>query len=384
MVLCFSSFIFLTFTLFILSLLPRIRSGSIPCIGATYSDESSADDTHIPPEHIVTAIDSLKLGSLRLEDSDPNIIRRFAYSNTSLFLTIPNYVVPEIAANRSNALRWLYVHVVPFYPRAKITTISVGNDFIDVSPQAVDHLLPAMRNVHLSLRDLGIRKISISTSFSFVSIISTPFPPSAAQFQDPSGIDLMGPLLQFLRETNSSFLINVYPYNLYRLKSEIPIGIALFQEHAFNFRDDLTTGVRYRNLFDMMIDAVVSAMAVAGYENIPIIVTETGWPSASVTRTEGDANMAYAEMYLKGLVRHLKSGEGTPLRKEGVAEVYVYELFDKETKEGTKPPGRNWGILYPNLTQKYNIDFSGSSKIGGAKAWMKMATGISLVLVLSL
>ncbi|KAI4306789.1 hypothetical protein L6164_030035 [Bauhinia variegata] len=384
MVLCSSSFISLTFTLFILSLLRGSRSASLPCIGVTYSAESSTADTHLPPERIVTAINSLKFGSLRLEDSDPNIIRAFSYSNNTLFLIVPNYMVPEIAANRSNALRWLYVHVVPFYPRAKITTISVGNDFVDVYPQSVDRLLSAMRNIHSSLHDLGIRKIAVSTSFSFIRAISTPFPPSAAQFQNPSGVDFVGPLLQFLRETNSSFLINVYPYNLYRLKSEIPIGIALFQEHAFNFRDDLTTGVRYSNLFDMMIDAVVSAMAVEGYENIPIIVTETGWPSDSVNGNEVEANMAYAEVYLKGLVRHLKSGVGTPLRKEGVAEVYLYELFDKEKKQGTKPPDRNWGILYPNATKKYNIDFSGSLENSGAKSWMKMAIEISLVLVLSL
>ncbi|OMO95474.1 hypothetical protein CCACVL1_05398 [Corchorus capsularis] len=43
---------------------------------------------------------------------------------------------------------------------------------------------------------------------------------------------------------------------------------------------------------------------------------------------EVEANGIYAEMYLKGLVRHLKSGMGTPLRKEGISEVYVYELMD--------------------------------------------------------
>ncbi|XP_054788471.1 glucan endo-1,3-beta-glucosidase [Prosopis cineraria] len=369
----FSSFI----SLFLLSLLPLVPS--LPCFGVTYSSPSNSSHPRShPPFLLPAAIHSLNLASLRLEDSDPSIIRSFLYTNVSLFLTIPNYLVPPIAANRSAALSWLYVHVVPFYPRAKISTISVGNDFVDASPDSVDQLLPAIRNLHLSLRDLGIRKISVSTSFSFVSAISTPFPPSAAQFREPPGDNVIGPLLRFLRDTNSSFLINVYPYNLYRLRSEIPIGIALFQEHAFNFRDDVTTGVRYYNLFDMMIDAVVSAMAVAGYENIPIIVTETGWPSASSTGNEADANKVYAEIYLKGLVKHLKSGKGTPLRKEGLSEVYIYELFDKEPERGKHPLGRSWGILYPNLTMKYHhIDFSGSSTILGAKAWIKMAVAMS-------
>ncbi|XP_057726036.1 glucan endo-1,3-beta-glucosidase 7 [Arachis stenosperma] len=339
----------------LLSLIPR--SSSLRFIGLTYS-APTATPSPPPPETISAALSTLKVNSLRLEDPDPTVIRTFLYTNVSLFLTVPNYLVPTMASNRSSTLRWLYTHVVPFYPRARITTISVGNAFLDSYPQSASALLPAITNLHLSLRDLGIRKITVSTSFSFVTAISTPFPPSSAQFQEPPGINLIGPLLQFLRDTNSSFLINVYPYNLYRLKSEIPLGIALFQEHPFNFRDDLVTGVRYRNLFDMMIDAVVSAMAVAGYESIPIVVTETGWPSSSTAANEVEANLGYAEIYLKGLVKHLRSGIGTPLLKDGVKEVYVYEMFDK--KEGTTPSSRSWGVLYANGTTKYRIDFSSS------------------------
>jgi hypothetical protein len=261
--------------------------------------------------------------------------------------------------------------VLPFYPRAKITTISVGNAFLDVYPESINNLLPAITNVHVSLRDLGIRKISVSTSFSFVTTVSSPFPPSSATFQEPPGVNLIGPLLQFLSDTNSSFLINLYPYNLYRLRPEIPLGIALFQEHPFNFRDDFTTGVRYRNLFDIMVDAVVSSMAFAGYETIPVIVTETGWPSAG---NELDANSGYAEINLRGLVKHLKSGAGTPLLKDGVKAVYLYELFDKDGS------GRNWGILYPNGSTKYRIDFSEASR-SCLMNWINVALILALIVV---
>jgi hypothetical protein len=280
-------------------------------------------------------------------------------------------MVNPIANNRSIARAWIYTHVLPFYPRAKITTISVGNAFLDVYPESINNLLPAITNVHVSLRDLGIRKISVSTSFSFVTTVLSPFPPSSATFQEPPGVNLIGPLLQFLSDTNSSFLINLYPYNLYRLRPEIPLGIALFQEHPFNFRDDFTTGVRYRNLFDIMVDAVVSSMAFAGYETIPVIVTETGWPSAG---NELDANSGYAEIYLRGLVKHLKSGAGTPLLKDGVKAVYLYELFDKDGS------GRNWGILYPNGSTKYRIDFSEASR-SCLMNWINVALILALIVV---
>lgn len=79
-------------------------------------------------------------------------------------------------------------------------------------------LLPAIRNVHLELRHLGIKKISVSTTFSFVNIITTP---SSATFQEPLGELIIKPLLQFLDDINSSFLVNLYPYNMYRINSEM-------------------------------------------------------------------------------------------------------------------------------------------------------------------
>ncbi|WJX64103.1 hypothetical protein P8452_48925 [Trifolium repens] len=366
-----------TFSLYLLlSLLLTTTTTSLPTIGVTYSTTTTTAQSPTPPspppqDRITTAMQNLKLTSLRLEEPNPTIIRSLLYTNISLFLTIPNYMVTPIANNRSIARAWIYTHVLPFYPRAKITTISVGNAFLDVYPESINNLLPAITNVHVSLRDLGIRKISVSTSFSFVTTVLSPFPPSSATFQEPPGVNLIGPLLQFLSDTNSSFLINLYPYNLYRLRPEIPLGIALFQEHPFNFRDDFTTGVRYRNLFDIMVDAVVSSMAFAGYETIPVIVTETGWPSAG---NELDANSGYAEIYLRGLVKHLKSGAGTPLLKDGVKAVYLYELFDKDGS------GRNWGILYPNGSTKYRIDFSEASR-SCLMNWINVALILALIVV---
>lgn len=151
----------------------------------------------------------------------------------------------------------------------------------------------------------------------------------------------------------------------------------LFQENPFNFRDDVITGVRYGNLFDMMVDAVIAAMAITGHENIPVIVAETGWPNETEAKAAGN----YAEMYLKGLVKHLRSGLGTPLRKGGVAEAYIHELFDDD--DSTNNGGRNdtigaaisggagagagqhWGIMYPNMTMKYTVNFSGSTRVLG-------------------
>ncbi|KAL6580976.1 hypothetical protein OROMI_006899 [Orobanche minor] len=373
-------------------LLLRITAvSSATTLGVTYNP---SDPNLPPPERVVPTLHSLSISAVRLLDPTPAAVRAFAYTNISLLLSVPNHLIPSFAANRSAAAVWLYSHVLPYHPRTRISLISAGSDVITTAAATSDPnldpttaLLPAMRNLRLSLLDLGIRTIPVSTTFSFVDIMTTSFPPSAAEFQEPIGSLVIRPLLQFLSETNSSFLINLYPYNVYRINSEIPIGFVLFQEHPFNFRDDVITGVRYWNLFDMMADAVIAAMAISGEENIPVIVAETGWPSEAESQAAGN----YAEMYLKGLATHLRSGFGTPLRKEGVAEGYIYQLFDEGTdmsfnssdKNGTvgaamlsgrSEAGQQWGIMYNNMSMKYNLAFSGSTRaiIGDGKSLVEM------------
>ncbi|CAL1408431.1 unnamed protein product [Linum trigynum] len=81
----------------------------------------------------------------------------------------------------------------PFYQRSKIATISVGEDVVAASK--LPFMLPAIRNVHLALRDIGIKSISVSTTFSFINIVTTAFPPSAATFKEPIGKAVIRPLL---------------------------------------------------------------------------------------------------------------------------------------------------------------------------------------------
>nr|GEV12433.1 glycoside hydrolase, catalytic domain-containing protein [Tanacetum cinerariifolium] len=70
-----------------------------------------------------------------------------------------------------------------------------------------------------------------------------------------------------------------------------------------------------------------------GANLVPLIVTKTSWPCYDPIN-EGEEQVVYSGMYLRGLVNHLKLGRGTPLRKEGPSEVYVYEMFDTMLSKG--------------------------------------------------
>ncbi|KAK9158974.1 hypothetical protein Scep_005548 [Stephania cephalantha] len=344
-------------------------SYSLPEIGITYNALPHRHHHH--HHHLVSTLQSMNLNSVSLPEPDPQTTRLFSYSSISLLLYVPNSSLREISSNRSNALRWLNLHLLPFHPRVHVSAISVGDD-IDPLSDLSPLLLPAMSNLLQALHHVGIPNISVSTTFSFARVMTpTPFPPSSARFRPDSATEaLVKPILNFIAQTNSSFLVKLHPYHLYRSQPGIiPIGFALFQEDQaapFNFRDDPFTGLRYRNLFDVMVDAVISGIEShqghrgGGGGVVPVVVAETGWPS--YVDGEGEAKDVYAEMYVKGLVRHLRSGLGTPMRRDGVAQVYIYELFDEEEDDDDGGSQRSkWGIMYDNMTQKYNVDFSSSS-----------------------
>ncbi|XP_027155290.1 glucan endo-1,3-beta-glucosidase GI [Coffea eugenioides] len=388
-----------SFTILVLSFLSLLTATATATttIGVVYTPSNFPT-----PERVASTLTSLRIPSVHILHPTPAAIRAFAYSNISLILSVPNSLLPSFAANVSFASEWLFYHVLPFHPRAHISLISVGTDVVSSSSilaptsDPSTFLLPAMRNLHLSLLDLGIKTISVSTSFSFINTVSQAFPPSSAEFHPAINPLLVKPILQFLAETNSSLLIDLYPYTVYKVQPAIPLGFALFREDPFNFRDDPITAARYRNLFDVMVDAVVTALAITGHENMKLILSQTGWPSSSSGENE-EATPAYAQMYLKGLISHLKSGLGTPLKKDGVAEVYIYELFDGDDEEANNPmemvnnssassstsdraddQHQRWGILYPNMTMKFNLDFSGSEKLSAMPAaWLvELALGI--------
>lgn len=133
---------------------------------------------------------------------------------------------------------------------------------------------------------------------------------------------LIHPLLQFLNETNNSFYVKFRPYDLYVENHQFGLEFAIFRENQI-VEDH---GNQYTNLFDAMIDSVVTALTVVGHADIPVVVIETGWPNGPAGFA--DATSEVVALYINGLIRHLHSGLGSPLRKEGVLFMFVYQLFD--------------------------------------------------------
>lgn len=139
-------------------------------------------------------------------------------------------------------------------------------------------------------------------------------------------------------------LANIYPYFPY-LEPPIPdLSYALFTKPD--------NGEKFKNLFDAMYDAHYADQSRLGGANVPIVVSESGWPSAG----DDGATMQNAGTYYRNLIAHVKSARGTSLRPGRSIETYLYALFDENLKPG-KESEKHFGVFFPNQSSKYSLRF---------------------------
>ncbi|KAI5057988.1 hypothetical protein GOP47_0028003, partial [Adiantum capillus-veneris] len=228
----------------------------------------------ISPEKTVALLKSIGITRVKMYEPRQEVLKAFADSGIQLLLGIPNDLVPAIAANLALAFSWVAQNVVPF-PKSKISTIIVGNEWLLDPAHDPSLLLPAMNNVYTaltttspSLSNVNLSAIKVSTTHSF-RVLSISFPPSAAQF-NPGLLPVLIPILTFLQLTRSSFMVNIFPYFAYVEDSNVSLDFALFQ--AKEAVRDPNTGLDYTNLFDLQLDAVYAAvhgvLALAGVKSL--------------------------------------------------------------------------------------------------------------------
>jgi hypothetical protein len=119
---------------------------------------------------------------------------------------------------------------------------------------------------------------------------------------------------------------------------------------------DSGNGIRYFSLFDAQIDAVFAALTASKYDDVRLVVTETGWPSKG-DENEIGSSLENARAYNGNLIRRILTGGGTPLRPKADLTVYLFALFNENQKVGPTSE-KNYGLFYPNEEKVYNIPFT--------------------------
>ncbi|XP_076887572.1 glucan endo-1,3-beta-glucosidase 7-like [Bidens hawaiensis] len=318
-----------------------------------------------PPSTTAKLLQTTSFGKVRLYGADPSLIKALANTGIGITIGTDNADIPPMAADITAAKAWIGANVLPYYPASKIIMINVGNEVLQYgTPELKTQLLPAMKNMQAALEEASLSgKIKVSTVHA-MTVLGASEPPSAGRF-DPSVVDLLKGLLEFNKETGSGFLINPYPFFAYQTDPRPEtLAFCLFQPNAG--RPDAGTNIKYMNMFDAQVDAVRSALNALAFNDVEIVVAETGWPYKGGV-DEAGATVENAKAYNGNLVAHLRSMVGTPLMPGKPIDTYLFALYDEDLKVG-KLSERYFGIYNVDLTPVYDAGLSKSSQGGLATA----------------
>jgi exo-beta-1,3-glucanase (GH17 family) len=331
------------------------------------------------PSKVVQLLKAQGLNRVKLYDTSSEVLTALANSDISVTVALPNELLSSTAADQSVADKWVEANISKFYPATKIEAIAVGNEVFADPNNTTKFLVPAMKNIHASLVKYKLDSAIKISSPVALSALQSSYPSSSGSFKAELVEPVIKPMLDLLRQTGSYFMVNVYPFFAYTASSDqISLDYTLFKQNSGVV--DSGNGLRYNNLFDAQLDAVFAALSALKYNDVKIVVTETGWPSVGDTNEIG-ASQANAASYNGNLVRRVLTGGGTPLRPQDPLNVFLFALFNENQKSGPTSE-RNYGLFYPSEQKVYDIPLteaelgsSQSTPVNGSKSQQVPATG---------
>ncbi|GLT82400.1 hypothetical protein SLE2022_007830 [Rubroshorea leprosula] len=301
-------------------------------LGAFVGMDIGTDVSTMPsPSDLVMVLKANQITHVRLYDADAHMLKAFSNSGIEVMVGVTNEEVLGIGESPATAASWINKNVASYMPSTNITAIAVGSEVKVSTPQSMD-------------------------------IIPRPFPPSTATFNS-SWNSTMYQLLQFLKNTNSYYMLNAYPYYGYTNGNGIfPLEYALFRPlPSVKQIVDPNTLFHYDSMFDAMVDATYYSIDAFNFSGIQIVVTETGWPWNGGA-DEPDASLENAATFTNNLIRRVLNNSGPPSHPTMPINTYIYELFNEDKRRGPVSE-KNWGVFFTNGSAVYPL--SSSTRITG-------------------
>ncbi|GAA0168665.1 glucosidase [Lithospermum erythrorhizon] len=222
------------------------------------------------------------------------------------------------------------IHVTVALLNQELKSAAIGNE-VFVDPQnTTSYLVPAMYNVYASLVKYDVASNIKVTSPIAISALGNSYPPSLGSFKSDLVEPVIKPMVKFLKQTGSGYENDI-------------LGLCFIPHN----------GLVYKSLLEAQIDAVYSTMGLLGFNDVKLVVSETGWPSKG-DENEVGANKENAEGYNGNLVKRALTGGGTPLRPNEPINAYLFALFNENQKGGPSSE-QNYGLFYPSEEKVYDI-----------------------------
>ncbi|XP_043711036.1 glucan endo-1,3-beta-glucosidase 8 [Telopea speciosissima] len=310
------------------------------------------------PEFVVKMLKDNGIKAVKLFDADPWVVNALAGSGIEVMVAIPNNELERFSSDYDNAKDWVKENVTSHLKAeggVDIRYVAVGNEpFLrSYNGSNMKTLFPALKNIQKALNEAGVgHKIKATVPSNADVYESSSTKPSNGNFRKDIR-KLMVDIVKFLHTHDAPFLVNIYPFLSLYQDNHFPIEYA-FMDGGGQVHND---GDReYTSVFDANYDTLVWSLKQSGVPDLKIVVGEIGWP------TDGNiyANIKNAKKFYDGFFRKRASGKGTPLRPNAYKDVYLFGLFDENTK--SIAPGsfeRHWGIFQYDGKPKFPMDFSG-------------------------
>lgn len=317
----------------------------------------------LSPHTVVNLLKDNKIDKVKLFDADPDSLKALMGSGIEVMVGIPNDMLSLLSSSPTASDSWVSQNVSRYMVKngVNIKYVAVGNEpfLTSYSGQYQSYVVPALTNLQQSLAKAnlaGIIKLVVPCNAdAYESSL-----PSQGAFR-PELNQIMTQLVSFLNSNGSPFIVNIYPFLSLYGSSDFPQDYAFFDGTTHSVIDGPNV---YNNAFDGNFDTLVAALSKIGYGQMPIIIGEVGWPTDGVV----SANLSAARAFNQGLINHVLSNKGTPLRP-GVPpmDIYLFSLLDEGAKS-TLPGNfeRHWGIFSFDGQAKYKLNL-GNGLLKNAK-----------------
>ncbi|KAI6704172.1 hypothetical protein NL676_013308 [Syzygium grande] len=312
------------------------------------------------PSTVVDLLQQNRVQKVKLFDADPGALRALEGSGIEVMVGIPNEMLAVLGSSSVASDLWVRQNVSSFVGKGGVAIryVAVGNEpfLSSYAGQFQNYVMPALLNLQQSLAKAnlaGYVKLVVPCNADAYEADL----PSQGAFR-PELTQILTQLVSFLNSNGSPFVVNIYPFLSLYGSSDFPQDYAFFEGTTHAVTDG---GNVYTNAFDGNFDTLVAALTKLGYGQMPIVIGEVGWPTDGAL----SANLTAARAFNQGLINHVLSNRGTPLRpRVPPMDVYLFSLVDEGAKSVL--PGnfeRHWGIFSFDGQAKYALNLGMGNRL---------------------
>ncbi|RAL42330.1 unnamed protein product [Cuscuta campestris] len=347
----------LLLTWILIQTLPTFYPAIAEALGVNWGRAASHP---LPAETAVQILKANSITKVKLPEADPEALESLSGSNIDVTVGIPDSMLRSLNSSLKAAQSWVHDNITRYFAegssRVRMQYVLVGDEpFLETyGTEFYPFLVGAATNIQTALAKANFAKeIKVAIPCSFDAIQSESGMPPRGNFRTDIN-KTMVQVLKFLSHHQSPLFVTISPFQSYLQNKNVSLDAALFKENVG------PSHVAYKSSFELIYETLESALSSAGFPELDIIIGRIGWP------TDGAANAtpSNAEVFLKGLVEHLKGKSGnSPQSKKLPLQTYLMSLLD-EDKRGTASGNfeRHWGVFTFDGQAKYNVDFGQGSR----------------------